>query len=59
MVSHIDIRSVKAAAQGQWQGLLVACGVEVPAKGKHGACPICGGKDHFHFIDDHGHGDWH
>ncbi|WP_244175738.1 toprim domain-containing protein, partial [Xenorhabdus vietnamensis] len=59
MVSHIDIRSVKAAAQGQWQGLLAACGVDVPAKGKHGACPICGGTDRFHFMDDHGHGDWH
>ncbi|CAM3650317.1 DUF927 domain-containing protein [Xenorhabdus thuongxuanensis] len=59
MVSHIDIRSVKAAAQGQWQGLLSACGVDVPAKGKHGACPICGGTDRFHFMDDHGNGDWH
>ncbi|MDC9603505.1 toprim domain-containing protein [Xenorhabdus griffiniae] len=59
MVSHIDIRSVKAAAQNQWQGLLSACGVDVPAKGKHGACPICGGNDRFHFIDDHGNGDWH
>ncbi|WP_338803120.1 DUF927 domain-containing protein [Xenorhabdus griffiniae] len=59
MVSHIDIRSVKTAAQNQWQGLLYACGVDVPAKGKHGACPICGGKDRFHFIDDHGDGNWH
>ncbi|SFO11166.1 primase-helicase zinc-binding domain-containing protein, partial [Xenorhabdus japonica] len=59
MVSHIDIRSVKAVAQGQWQGLLSACGVDVPAKGKHGACPICGGTDRFHFIDDRGDGNWH
>ncbi|MEQ1968162.1 primase-like DNA-binding domain-containing protein [Xenorhabdus nematophila] len=59
MVSHIDIRSVKAAAQNQWEGLLAACGVDVPAKGKHGACPICGGTDRFHFMDDHGNGDWH
>uniref|UniRef100_UPI00244924A8 primase-helicase zinc-binding domain-containing protein n=1 Tax=Xenorhabdus kozodoii TaxID=351676 RepID=UPI00244924A8 len=59
MVSHIDIRSVKAAAQGHWQGLLAACGVDVPAKGKHGACPVCGGTDRFHFIDDHGDGNWH
>ncbi|PHM55193.1 TOPRIM and DUF927 domain-containing protein [Xenorhabdus sp. KK7.4] len=59
MVSHIGIRSVKSAAQNQWQGLLSACGVDVPAKGKHGACPICGGNDRFHFIDDHGDGNWH
>ncbi|WP_230578778.1 primase-like DNA-binding domain-containing protein [Xenorhabdus bovienii] len=42
-----------------WQSLLPACGVDVPAKGKHGACPICGGTDRFHFIDDNHHGDWH
>ncbi|MEX0448017.1 AAA family ATPase, partial [Xenorhabdus sp. SGI246] len=30
-----------------------------PAKGKHGACPVCGGTDRFHFIDDHHHGNWH
>ncbi|MGJ0626916.1 toprim domain-containing protein [Xenorhabdus bovienii] len=59
MVNHIDIRSVKMAAKDHWQGLLAACGVEVPAKGKHGACPLCGGTDRFHFMDDHGHGDWH
>ncbi|MDE9444001.1 DNA primase, partial [Xenorhabdus bovienii] len=28
-------------------------------KGKQGACPICGGTDRFHFMDDHGNGDWH
>ncbi|CDM90056.1 TOPRIM and DUF927 domain-containing protein [Xenorhabdus bovienii] len=59
MVNHIDIRSVKMAAKDHWQGLLAACGVDVPEKGKHGACPLCGGTDRFHFMDDHGHGDWH
>nr|WP_115827584.1 AAA family ATPase [Xenorhabdus cabanillasii] len=42
-----------------WANLLPACGIDVPAKGKHGACPICGGTDRFHFIDDHHHGNWH
>ncbi|KMJ43622.1 DNA primase [Xenorhabdus khoisanae] len=42
-----------------WQNLLPACGITVPAKGKHGACPVCGGTDRFHFIDDHHHGNWH
>ncbi|MEQ1969408.1 DUF927 domain-containing protein [Xenorhabdus nematophila] len=59
MINHIDIRSVKAAAQDHWQNVLSACGVDVPTKGKHGACPICGGTDRFHFMDDHGNGDWH
>ncbi|PHM64483.1 DNA primase [Xenorhabdus stockiae] len=53
------IRTVKTSAINHWQSLLSACGVDVPAKGKHGACPICGGTDRFHFIDDNHHGDWH
>ncbi|WP_208612283.1 toprim domain-containing protein, partial [Xenorhabdus beddingii] len=43
----------------QWENLLPACGIAIPAKGKHGVCPICGGTDRFHFIDDHHHGNWH
>ncbi|MBD2815614.1 toprim domain-containing protein [Xenorhabdus sp. Flor] len=53
------IHTVKKSAMNHWQSLLPACGVEVPAKGKHGACPICGGTDRFHFMDDNHHGDWH
>ncbi|OKP01723.1 primase-like DNA-binding domain-containing protein [Xenorhabdus eapokensis] len=53
------IRAVKLSAANHWQLLLPACGIDVPLKGKHGACPICGGTDRFHFIDDNHHGDWH
>ncbi|MDE9454826.1 primase-like DNA-binding domain-containing protein [Xenorhabdus bovienii] len=53
------IRAVKQFAITHWQLLLPACGVDVPLKGKHGACPICGGTDRFHFIDDNNNGDWH
>ncbi|PHM24425.1 primase-like DNA-binding domain-containing protein [Xenorhabdus ehlersii] len=53
------IRAVKQSAANYWQNLLPACGVDIPAKGKHGACPICGGTDRFHFIDDNHNGDWH
>ncbi|MDE9433186.1 primase-like DNA-binding domain-containing protein [Xenorhabdus bovienii] len=53
------IRAVKQSATNHWQLLLPACGIDVPLKGKHGACPICGGTDRFHFIDDHDNGDWH
>ncbi|MCG3462952.1 toprim domain-containing protein [Xenorhabdus bovienii] len=53
------IRTVKTSAINRWQSLLPACGVDVPAKGKHGACPICGGTDRFHFMDDNHNGDWH
>ncbi|MEQ1976809.1 primase-like DNA-binding domain-containing protein [Xenorhabdus sp. SGI240] len=53
------IRAVKQSSTSHWQNLLLACGIDVPAKGKHGACPICGGTDRFHFIDDNHNGDWH
>ncbi|CDH03043.1 toprim domain-containing protein [Xenorhabdus bovienii] len=53
------IQTVKTSAMYSWANLLPACGIDVPAKGKHGACPICGGTDRFHFIDDHHHGNWH
>ncbi|WP_408674128.1 primase-helicase zinc-binding domain-containing protein, partial [Xenorhabdus szentirmaii] len=53
------IQSVKKSAMYHWENLLPACGINIPAKDKHGACPICGGTDRFHFIDDHHHGNWH
>ncbi|MEQ2027264.1 DUF927 domain-containing protein [Xenorhabdus szentirmaii] len=53
------IQTVKKSAMYHWENLLPACGIDIPAKGKHGACPICGGTDRFHFIDDHHHGNWH
>ncbi|BET95602.1 primase-helicase zinc-binding domain-containing protein [Xenorhabdus taiwanensis] len=53
------IQTVKISAMYSWQNLLQACGITIPAKGKHGACPVCGGTDRFHFIDDHHHGNWH
>ncbi|PHM64670.1 DNA primase [Xenorhabdus sp. KJ12.1] len=53
------IQTVKKSAMHHWENLLSACGIDIPAKGKHGACPICGGTDRFHFIDDHHHGNWH
>ncbi len=53
------IRAVKQSAANHWQLLLPACGIDVPLKGKHGACLICSGTDRVHFIDDNHHGDWH
>ncbi|MDE9563541.1 AAA family ATPase [Xenorhabdus bovienii] len=53
------IQTVKTSAMYSWANLMPACGIDIPAKGKHGACPICGGTDRFHFIDDHHHGNWH
>lgn len=52
------IREVKRNATNHWDSLLPLCGVNVPERGKHGACPVCGGTDRFHFIDDHHNGNW-
>ncbi|HHS9739317.1 TPA: DUF5906 domain-containing protein [Raoultella ornithinolytica] len=60
MTRAIDlIREVKRLAAGSWESVLPQCGVTVPAKGRHGPCAICGGSDRFHYIDDHGGGEWH
>ncbi|MFQ0827252.1 DUF5906 domain-containing protein [Serratia fonticola] len=57
---NIDlIREVKRRAAGLWFNLLQQCSVDTPNKGHHGSCPICGGTDRFHFIDDHDGGEWH
>lgn len=53
------IREVKRRAAGGWFNLLQQCSVDTPNKGHHGPCPICGGTDRFHFIDDHDGGEWH
>ncbi|WP_407200321.1 DUF927 domain-containing protein [Enterobacter cloacae] len=53
------IREVKRRAAGSWESVLPQCGVTVPPKGRHGPCAICGGSDRFHYIDDHGGGEWH
>ncbi|HAT8858968.1 TPA: hypothetical protein F8A23_08725 [Legionella pneumophila] len=44
-------------AQGQWPEILSALGIDKRyLKNKHGACPVCGGKDRFRFDDKEGKG---
>lgn len=46
-------------AQGRWRGVLPALGLSARAlSGKHGPCPLCGGKDRFRFDDKGGRGTW-
>jgi len=46
-------------AVGRWLGILPALGIEAKfLRNKHGACPICGGKDRFRFDDKNGKGTW-
>src|SRR5579872_4321553 len=45
--------------EGRWRSLLPLLGVSPRfLTGKHGPCPMCGGKDRWRFIDRRGSGDW-
>ena len=56
----IDFATAKAAARGQWPAIWSALGVgAIPAKGRHGPCPGCGGKDRFRLLpEDADNGGW-
>lgn len=52
-------RSTTEAAKGKWRGILLELGVPSTAlTGKHGPCPMCGGKDRFRWINREGSGDY-
>ncbi len=54
MGDRIDVRT---AAQGRWRDILQSLGMdERSLSGKHGPCPMCGGKDRFRFDDKDGRG---
>ncbi|WP_429077584.1 DUF927 domain-containing protein [Aeromonas veronii] len=52
------VSDVAAAACGHWPDLLAAVGIDIPRRGKHGPCPVCGGKDRFRLDDKTGRGTW-
>lgn len=45
-------------ARGKWAGLLGQWLDERALKGRHTACPMCGGRDRFRFDDKGGDGTW-
>lgn len=52
-----DRLDVRTAAQGRWRSILLSLGVDERAlSGKHGPCPLCGGRDRFRFDDKDGRG---
>ncbi|WP_421247190.1 DUF927 domain-containing protein [Aeromonas jandaei] len=50
------VSDVAMAANGNWPCVLGALGISVPQRGKHGPCPVCGGKDRFRLDDKEGRG---
>ena len=54
MSERLDVRQI---AQGRWRSILTVLGMpERALSGKHGPCPMCGGKDRFRFDDREGRG---
>ena len=48
---------IKDRAVGRWRGILAGLGMDAKGlSGRHGPCPICGGKDRFRFDDKEGRG---
>lgn len=56
----MDRINVRAVAAGRWPAILHAIGIpERALSGKHGPCPLCGGKDRFRFDDREGRGTYY
>jgi putative DNA primase/helicase len=56
MLSRLPLRE---RAQGRWSGILPALGIgESFLTGKHGPCPLCGGKDRWRWDNLEGRGTW-
>ena len=50
-------KPLRERARGRWHGILPMLGVSKKyLTGKHGPCPVCGGKDRFRFDDKDGAG---
>ncbi|GAB1424265.1 primase-helicase zinc-binding domain-containing protein [Thauera terpenica] len=55
-----DRLPVRDLARGRWRGILPQFGLtERHLSGKHGPCPLCGGKDRFRFDDKEGRGTYY
>lgn len=54
MSERLEVRQI---AQGRWRSILTILGMDERAlSGKHGPCPMCGGRDRFRFDDKDGRG---
>lgn len=51
-----DLANLRDQARNKWPSILDALGIEVDPSGKHGPCPVCGGKDRFRFDNQDGRG---
>lgn len=56
--SSTFVSDVIAVAGGHWPELLASLGIDIPNRGKHGPCPLCGGHDRFRLDDKEGRGTW-
>jgi len=55
----MNFATAQEQAKGKWHDILTRLGVSGQhLTGKHGACPVCGGKDRFRFDNKGGRGSW-
>jgi len=53
------MQPLKHRAKGKWRGILPALGIpDSYLTGKHGPCPLCGGKDRWRWDNKEGCGTW-
>jgi putative DNA primase/helicase len=53
------MRNISEHAQGRWRGILSNFGIDSRfLTGKHGPCPLCGGKDRWRWDNKDGRGSW-
>lgn len=52
------ISTIVAENRHRWPSVLSALNIPIPPNGRHGPCPVCGGKDRFRFDDKEGRGTW-
>ena len=49
---YLNATQIKQKAHGKWISVLAKCGIPSDyLRNKHGACPLCGGKDRYRFDD--------
>lgn len=54
------MRNISEHAQGRWRGILSNFGIDSRfLTGKHGPCPLCGGKDRWRWDNEEGRGTWY
>lgn len=53
-----SVTDIVARCRHNWATVMAMLDIPLPPDGRHGPCPVCGGKDRFRFDDKAGRGTW-